>query len=59
MEQMKQEADKFFTQETIARKDTEKSLIKMIDDKTQALRDLINKESKIRYQNIEDLEDTL
>ena len=56
---LKEEADSFFSNEAAARKEAEKTLIKMIDEKTASLRELISKESKVRFQNIEDLEDTL
>lgn len=59
LEQLRTETDKFFLQEAQRRRETEQSLLQMIDDKTQNLKQLIGKESNIRYQNIEELEETL
>lgn len=59
MEQMQRDTDQFFKAEMVARKETEKNLMKVIDEKTMGLREMINKESKVRFSNIEDLEETL
>lgn len=53
------EVQQFFNIEVTQRKEMEASLVQMIDDKTQALRTLITKESKNRYENVEEVEQAL
>ena len=53
------EVQQFFNIEVAQRKEMEATLVQMIDDKSQALRTLINKESKNRYENVEEVEQAL
>ena len=56
---LQSESEKFFSVESHRRNETEQNLLAFIEEKSQNLRQLIGKESKIRYENIEELEEML
>lgn len=59
IETLTRETDSFFAAEVSLRKEAEVHLTQLIEDKSNNMKQLIQKESKIRFTGIEELEETL